>query len=183
MRLLYVFPIIHTDIELGSLAPNIQKEFIARNGPIQWKKHKATVEQFWDRLERKLESLDLDYSTAHIYQDGFPTGIDGQKMVKDLVARGSRNYTVVQSCIRRGATLEGTEDPVLIREEYDRLKNPGGKDRVIPNDLLKERDRFIADRIDETLPADEMGIVFIGAKHDVGRFLPGDIRVTTIRFF
>jgi hypothetical protein len=43
--------------------------------------------------------------------------------------------------------------------------------------LLEQRDRFIAERISETLGEDELGILFIGALHRVHRHLPTRVTV------
>ena len=47
--------------------------------------------------------------------------------------------------------------------------------------LLKQRDEFIAGRINETLAEGETGILFIGAYHDVVHRLAPDIRVGQVK--
>ena len=53
--------------------------------------------------------------------------------------------------------------------------------KLIENKLLKERDNFIANRIDETLGDRETGILFIGAYHDVIPKLPQDIEIKEVK--
>ena len=55
--------------------------------------------------------------------------------------------------------------------EAARAPAPGAQD------LLTRRDAFMAKRIGETLPPGATGILFVGALHDVARFLPEDISV------
>ena len=183
MRCLYILPIIHTDVELGSLAPELKKRFIRQEGLMEWRRHQTVIKQFWDNMESKLATLNLDYKSVHIFQDGFPIGLDSDRMVKYMVAQGSRNYLIIESLIKQGAELIGTENPVLLLGEYERLRSENSSSKTDAEDLLKQRDSFIADQINETLPENKIGILFIGAKHDVAAFLPSDIKVTTIRRF
>ena len=81
----------------------------------------------------------------------------------------------------------GTEDPVLLQEEYEHLKASVADDaaRLVyaarAAGLLEERDRYIATRIDTTLLTGETGVLFIGLQHDVARILSPDIAVTSLR--
>jgi hypothetical protein len=89
-----------------------------------------------------------------------------------------------------GASLEGTEHPDLLRTEYELIMNaaPGANDAGQPEDaraaqfrdLLDQRDRFVARRIDTTLGRDEMGILFLGAMHRVLEWLPDSIEVVSL---
>ena len=47
--------------------------------------------------------------------------------------------------------------------------------------MLKERDGYIARRIDETLREGESGVLFIGAYHDIASKLPEDIHVVQVK--
>jgi len=44
MRNLYILPIIHTDIELGSYGPVYRKYFIRKNGLAAWKRRRTTLD-------------------------------------------------------------------------------------------------------------------------------------------
>ncbi len=48
---------------------------------------------------------------------------------------------------------------------------------VVLRDLLKRRDRFIAQRIDATLRRGETGLLFLGALHHAVEMLPDTIKV------
>ena len=47
--------------------------------------------------------------------------------------------------------------------------------------MLRRRDRFIAETIDETLGLNETGILFIGAYHQVMKWMPKDITVIELK--
>lgn len=48
MRKLYIFPIIHTGIELGSFGHAYKRYFIQKNGKAAWNKKWAAVHGLWD---------------------------------------------------------------------------------------------------------------------------------------
>jgi hypothetical protein len=96
---------------------------------------------------------------------------------------------LLMQLIRKGAVLMGTESAELLLEEYRLIKQTVSgrhgatgaetfRDRHDETDnLLKKRDRFIAQRINETLGPDETGIIFLGMLHDLGGRLDQDITV------
>jgi hypothetical protein len=76
----------------------------------------------------------------------------------------------------------GTEDPELLMKEYE-LAREAAAGRNDPRRaaacrrLLELRDRYIAERINETLPPQRTGVLFLGALHHAEPFLASDIRV------
>src|SRR5262249_55932565 len=56
---------------------------------------------------------------ARLYQDGLPACGLEEKIVRDLAMQGVPNYRILLKLMERGATLEGTEDPDLLRTEYE----------------------------------------------------------------
>jgi hypothetical protein len=192
MRTLIYVPVIHTSADLGSLAKDVTKRGIADLGEDVWEKHKAVVEKFWDVISDYFDSIDA--SGMKIYQDGMVAdGEVGQRIVEEGVKSGSRNYELVARLLKRGATLVKTEDFNLVKEERDKLlKITQAKTKLeklfgfiryklTKNTLLNKRDRFIAQRIDESLPQDQTGILFIGAYHNINPKLPRDIQIKKIK--
>ncbi|MEK7845427.1 MAG: hypothetical protein AAB257_00495, partial [Nitrospinota bacterium] len=55
------------------------------------------------------------------------------------------------------------------------------KYKLIKNRLLSKRDEFIARRINETLKDGETGVVFIGAYHNIKKYLHKDIQIKEIK--
>ena len=97
-------------------------------------------------------------------------------MVAELAGQGSENHKLLASLIARGAVLMGSESPQLLITEY-RLLQTQGHTQEQADALLEERDRFIATRIEATLAEDELGVLFIGALHQVPRYLSARITV------
>ncbi len=192
MRTLIYVPVIHTSADLGSLAKDVTKRGIADLGEDIWEKHLAAVEKFWDCLSDYFDSIDV--SGMKIYQDGMVAdGEVGQKIVEEGAKSGSRNYELVSRLISRGAILMRTERFNLLREERDRLLTMTRAKsitqkllaylayKLLKNRILNKRDEFIAQRIDETLNEGEKGILFIGAYHNVKKYLPSGIPIKEIK--
>ena len=188
MRILTYVPIIHTSADLGSLAKDVAKRGIADLGEDLWKEHTKTVDGFWDVVSHYFDSIDV--KGAKIYQDGMVAeGEVGEKIVEEGVKSNSRNYELVSRLLKRGAFLVKTEDFNLVKEERDRLltiiqaKSTTQKlvafikYKFVKNRLLRKRDKFIAWRINETLDDGERGILFVGAFHNVKKWLAIDIQI------
>jgi len=162
MKTLIYVPIIHTSADLGSLASDVAKRGAARLGEKVWQRHKETVKGFWDSIDRYFDTLEV--SNFKIYQDGMVAdGAMGQKILEEGLKGGSKNYEIISKLIQRGAILVKTEDFALVKKERDLLLKMTAarglteklssylKYRLAKNKLLRERDRFIANRINETL--------------------------------
>lgn len=192
MRTLLYVPIIHMEVDLGSLASDVTKRSITGFGEEVWKKHVETVEGFWNSLVRFFGALEV--SGSRVYQDGLVADGDmGQKIVEEGLESGSKNYEIVYKLIQGGAVLVKTEDFALVAKERDHLIELTKartrierliaylRYRLIKNQLLKKRDRFIADRINQTLSSGETGILFIGAYHNIIPMLDKDIQIKEIK--
>ena len=187
-----MIPIIHMSADLGTLAPAMDKRGIVELGKEFWLRHKETVAHFWSSIAEFFDSMEV--KGCKIYQDGLiADGEMGIRIVEGGVKEGSKNYEIISGLLKRGATLVKTEDLSLVKKEYDSLskivcsKSSRGKIiaslryKLIQNKLLKERDAFIAERIDKTLNDGETGILFIGAYHDVIPKVPRDIEVNEVK--
>jgi len=190
-KLLYV-PIIHTEADLGSAAPAIGRRSASLCGEKRWAQHKAVVSEFWQRVADYLSHIEA--ADLRIYQDGLLAGGElGRKIVEEGARRGSKNYDIILDLIKRGAEIRATEDVSFLKAEYEHIsrltqaKSPAHgtpahmeyeshKER-----LTNERDRFVARTIDETLSEGEVGILFMGAYHDVISHLAPDIVVEQIK--
>ena len=179
MRKLYIFHVIHTDIELGNLGQLIKKELLKQKGLAEWKRRKSVINHLWDRIEKKIEGMRLDYQKFRIFQDSLSTEMDIEIIVKEMLEKGSRNYILINKMIIRGSRLMGTENSALLLEEYNRLHN-NNSHFSSAKELLDRRDRFIAQRIENTLLDGELGLLFIGADHNVSKFLSPYVQITTL---
>lgn len=192
MRTLIYVPIIHTSADLGSLAKDVAKRGMVDLGEDLWEEHRKTVDGFWEVIANYFDSEDV--SGAKIYQDGMVAeGEIGEMIVKEGEKSGSRNYELVSRLLKRGAFLVKTEDFNLVKEERDRLlsitqakSTPKKitaylKYKFIKDRLLNKRDKFIARRINDTLKEGEKGILFIGAFHNVQKWLAWDLLIKEIK--
>lgn len=192
MRNLYVIPIIHMSADLGSIASTLNDKATAELTPELWQRHKEIVSDFWDSIGRFLDALDVN--GFKVYQDGLVAdGEEGLRIVIESVSQGSKNYEIVGRLLERGAVLVKTESLSLVKQEYNYItkmtRSKSSKEREVAalryklarGMLLKQRDEFIAERINETLAEGESGILFIGAYHDVVHRLAPDIRVSQVK--
>jgi hypothetical protein len=193
MRKLILIRIVHTSADMGSMGEGLVKDGMAKMGREKWLENQRKIEKFWDDLETEIDGLGLDYSKTKIYQDGLPCGGElGLKIVRETADKGSKNYRIVRKLIERGAVIEATESPELLRKEYEHIKalitakTPEEKadaarryDRI-KDELMQERDAYIAKAIDISLKDDGTGVLFIGAFHNVIPELAKDIEVKSL---
>lgn len=180
-RLIYV-PIIHTEVDMGSLAESFKKEYIQKYGVQKWNQHLKKINDLWTDIEAHLQQKNLCYHKVKVYQDGLPVCGKELQIVQDIANRGGRNHQLLVKLIDKGATLVGTEDTGLLLKEYQMIKNTAtrkgsGKGKEGHRNFIVERDAFIAHRIDETLVDGETAILFLGMLHKVDKKLPPDVVV------
>jgi hypothetical protein len=173
-RLIYV-PVVHSTVEMGSAAPAYKAAFVARYGESKWAERSAEFDAVWRAIADAINRVGLDLSHVKLYQDSLPVCGRENELVRDLASQGSRNHQLLESLMREGATLVGTESPTLLLDEYRLLQSPERTEAQAAA-LLEARDRFIAGRIDATLGEEEDGVLFIGALHRVAKFLPQRIK-------
>jgi hypothetical protein len=189
MRTLLHIPILHTQIDMGSLGKSVETVAIQKMGKRQWELSRQAIEQAWTTIEQVVTQLEVPYDRVRLYQDGLPVCGREREIVTELAASGSRNHQILLRLMERGAILMGAESPELLVEEY-RLVNSllatqpaGGAVKATPEQqeqsrlLLQKRDSYIAQRINDTLQPGETGILFIGMLHSVYKMLSADIRI------
>ncbi|MBU2639322.1 MAG: hypothetical protein KKG75_01295 [Nanoarchaeota archaeon] len=191
MRTLIIQAIVHTPADMGSMKDVLRQKGIEKLGKKAWEENQKKIEKFWDEVEEAIDKLDLDYGKVRIYQDGMP--VDGElalKIVNETAEKGSKNYQIIKKMIEKGATIEMTEDPKILLEEYNYVKKlqesykkrkEAMKEYENKKDsLLKKRDKFIAERVDKTLKESETGFLFIGAHHNVKPLIQKDIQIKNL---
>lgn len=192
MRTLLYVPIIHTSADLGSLAEDVERRGLEKFGENIWRDHLRTIDGLWDALFLYFDSINV--SGAKIFQDGMIADGDvGLNIIQEGEKAGSKNHQLVSKLLHRGALLMKTEDFNLVKKERDRLlkmiraKTTAEKIfglflyKLTKKTLLKQRDEYIAQRIDRTLQEGETGILFIGAYHHVKLRLLRDIKIKEIK--
>ncbi len=184
-RLLY-FPIVHNLADMGALSESVKRVSVKKIGRLGWKRKLELIEKFWDDVERTIDRLSLTFPLVRIYQDGLPVSGKEVEIVRELAKSGSRNHALLLRLVESGAQLMGTESLELLLEEYEMAKRglesqgPGASkahEKSRNASLLERRDRFIAQRINETLVTGEVGIIFLGMLHAMEPWLAQDIQV------
>lgn len=180
-RLIYI-PIIHTEVDMGSLAESLKKEYIQKYGAQKWNQHLKKINDLWTYIEEHLQQRNLCYRKVKVYQDGLPVCGKELQIVRDIANRGGRNHQLLLKLIDKGATLVGTEDPALLLKEYQMIKDAATrkgseKGKEGHHNFMAERDAFIVRRIDETLHDGETAILFLGMLHKVDKKVPSDVVV------
>jgi hypothetical protein len=190
MRQLIHIPIIHSTVDLGSLSESVKAHYAKVVGERAWSQREQVVAELWRHIRQGIQQLHLDCRRVRIYQDGLPVCGFEDRIVRELAGAGSPNHQLIVDLIEQGASLEGTEDPQLLLEEYELQKqcteSPAVSDQVrqeraqLAQRLLQARDAAIAQRIDATLRSGETGLIFLGALHRRDALQSADIRVTTL---
>lgn len=187
-RTLFYFPIIHTQADMGALRESVVRDTLEKMGRIGFGRKMAAIERFWTEVEGAIETLALSFEGVRLYQDGLPVCGREAEIVTELARKGNRNHQLLLRLKGRGATIMGTESPDLLVQEYQMAKQSLGarppraagvaaQRRALTDDLLQRRDRFIAQRINETLKPGETGILFLGMLHSLEGYLHQDIKV------
>ena len=189
-RRLMVIPIIHTEADMGTLAPSIRRITIQKLGHRAWKRNVDVIGKVWAAIRNAVPAWKLPWQNVRLYQDGLPRCGREAQIVQELAGAGSPNHQLLLELMKRGATLMGTESPDLLVEEYRQIQrllaaqNASNGDKIRSHDavqsrsLLRRRDRYIAARINESLQPGETGILFLGMLHSLESHLAKDIRVT-----
>lgn len=180
-RLLWV-PIIHTPEDMGKLRSSVRERHVGRSGNAGWEAHVRALGEFWRAVRRRVEGLDVSPSRIRLYQDALPVCGFEEQIVKELAGKGGANHRLLADLMARGAILTGTESPHLLVEEYelnrrDLAGTPADDAPERARALLEARDRFIADRIAQTLRPGETGLIFLGGAHSLDGRLPDEIPV------
>lgn len=182
VRRLDIIPIVHGEVDLGSVAAALR----AGMGEAAWSARQRAIEGFWAAVAGWAGGVEAP--GLRVYQDGLPDDVDPTPIVRALAERGSPNHRVLMGMIDRGAVVMGTEDPGLLRAEYEMAmeaaaavekgRMPDPRHTARARALLERRDRFIAGRIGATLEAGGRGALLIGVLHDVAGYLPDDMTVS-----
>ena len=163
-RKLFFVPFIYSDRE----APN---------------EYQKKLNNYWKQVENQIEDLESKLGEINrIYHELVPVGgDDGNTAVKELNEQG---HNIIKLCMEKGAQLEALEDSDLLTELMDwgkcltiGLQNEGVIGKVYQSyvEVNKKRNEHISSRIEETLKADEVGILLMREGHQVQ--FPPDIQV------
>jgi hypothetical protein len=173
--------------DMGALRDTVKEASVRKIGRQSWKRKQDLIEKLWDDIESAVGGLSVEMDRVRVYQDGLPISGNEADIARELADSGSRNHQLVLRLIEKGAQLMGTESPELLLEEYEiakrrlsagRRAGVKGRESSGSTSLLQRRDKFIAERINDTLQEGEVGIIFLGMLHAPEPWLERDIRVS-----
>lgn len=140
-------------------------------------------DKYWKQVEEQLENLEGKLGKfTRIYHEMIPvTGEPGIKALRELNEKSSQ---LIEKLVKKGAQLEAAEEVELLAEymDWSRILAIGFESQKafvrvyeLYQEISKERSEYMANQIDETLKADEIGVLFITEGHKVQ--FPTDIQV------
>lgn len=178
-RLIWV-PIVHSRADLGSLGQTIHQRRAEQVGQAAAAQVDQAVRQIWRSIRSAITNLQLPLHRVKLYQDGLPVSDHARDIVRETAAAGSPNHRLLEELIAGGASVVGTESPELLLREYELARRTLAGESVPADEaqqLLLQRDQFIAQRIADTLKPGEFGLLFLGALHSLEGKLPDDIQL------
>ncbi len=147
---------------MGGLARSVQHLVVQKLGGRAWHQNIDVIGRLWAYVRETVESWNIPWDKVRLYQDGLPFCGHERQIVQTLTDAGSPNHQLLLSLTKRGATLEGTESPQLLVEEYRLARRIlGARDpqhaakiqaryAAQSRRLLVRRDRYIVGRINES---------------------------------
>ena len=140
--------------------------YMGEDTPIEYV---ALFNKYWEQVTKQLVELESKLGIVNrVYHELIPAaGEEGCNAVKEL---NEKSHSLIQTTVIKGAKMEALEDSNLMTEFMDwgrclliGLQNPEVINRVYDSYMEsgKKRNEFIAEKIDETLDSDEIGILFM----------------------
>ncbi len=140
-------------------------------------------QKYWSQVENQLSDLELKLGkVSRIYHElTVGGGEDGSKMIKEL---NEKSYEIVKGRLEKGAQLEAVEEGEILTEflDWSRCLMIGLQNQTVWTKVYelyttagKKRNEHMAKCIDETLKAEETGILLMREGHQVQ--FPADIEV------
>lgn len=173
MKTVFIVPKMFTGVELASVDASLPDDFQDKS------------KEFWDYVDEKLRT---QLYVQKLYYDSL-TKEDSEESLEFIKKNNEQCYNLVQKFRDGGAKLQATEDPLLLAETVSwvsMLKDNEETDLATEEMLAKnmmDRDKYIADKISESLKENETGILFLAPGRQVVNLLPSDIRVIKIQPF
>ncbi len=139
--------------------------------------------KYWSQVEKQVSDLELKLGKVNkIFHELVPVaGEEGNKIIKEL---NEKSHQLLEKRVENGAQLEATEEVQLLTEFMDwsrclaiGLQNLSVLTRVYESytEAGKKRNEYIAKQIDETLQANEIGVLLMREEHQLQ--FPSDIQI------
>ena len=153
------------------------------------KAHPEYIEKFnlyWEQVGEYVTNLELKIGTVnHIFHETIT--LAGENGLETIEKLSPASYQITRNKCQNGATFEATEDKELTEEnmDWERFLLMGFISQKVAKvisefylETSRKRYAYIAQILDETLKANEVGILFIQEDHRVQ--FPQDIEVFSI---
>ena len=145
--------------------------------------YQEILNKYWKQADDQISDLELKLGPINRIYHELITSIeeDGLKGLKNL---SEKSFNIMEKRVKKGSRLEATEDVDLLTEFMDwnrclaiGLQNRRVMEKVYESytEASKNREEFILNHIDETLEADEIGVLFMGEDYKIK--FPVDIEV------
>lgn len=176
-RTLFRIPKMFTEQEMTRIDPRLPDDYHQR------------FNEFWKYVEERL------YGARHkirkIYLES--TGVTGKRQLDMLKMSNPRQHGIVKTLLDSGSELVQAEDPELVLETMSWMQKmqemissgiaEDGSSKIqtigeFLQESMKERNDFVARRVDETLGDEEVGVLFMDMSRELD--LKRDIRMITV---
>ena len=166
-RMLLHVPRMYTEMEFRKLTLTLPDDF----------QQKAS--EFWSYVKEKL--LIFDGKIQRIYRDKIDKS--EAEALDCLSVLDRENHAIVKELVEKGASFEATEDSMLIAESeswLEMLDSQAANSIVLENyeETIRERDKYISSRINETLKDNEVGVLFMEPDREIT--VDADIKVIRV---
>jgi hypothetical protein len=140
--------------------------------------YEAKCEEFWRYMTEKLSVF--RGQIRKIFRESLSTNT--KEALLALSGDEHQGRSVLVSLLDDGAELESTEDPILMAETQSWIEMMRGTPNVMVSELcgqsLAERNRYVANRVGESLREGEVGLLLIDSRRRIEP--PQDIRVIRV---
>ena len=157
---------------------------------------RRAVKAQWERIKHWNSKLPSDLAGLNVYCEGLSVASSKAELLQHIEhhSKGACLENAIWDLLCRGAEIQATEDQFQyechgylldLKRLVEELPRSDLKERIVSalevgfTHVLEARDRSVARRIGRTLKAGEVGILYVGADHEVEKSLPKRIKVET----
>jgi hypothetical protein len=174
MKTIFIVPKMFTSDELNALNSTLPEDYQER------------TKEFWDYIEEKLRNI---RNVQKLYFDSLTTE-EQEKALEFIRKNNEKCYVLARKFREAGAKIEATEDPLLVQETISWISmfKKGDKRDFATEEMLAknmvDREKYIAQRISESLFEGETGILFLAPGRKTNEYIPADlVRIIKIQPF
>ena len=143
--------------------------------PVDEAEGNAIVERYWNQVHAQVASLESGLGLVrHVYHESVTDG--GEEALARMESVDGQCHAFIAARCAVGASYEATEDAEALLDTLDlqgclMLPFAGARVPAMLREWLadgtRRRYEYVAQRIDETLGEDEVGVLFINERHQV----------------